>query len=209
MEKFSIKEHFKVELEEIRNDTEFQNIELINRGYAMQDEIIKNSILFIGINPSFSGKHLKNESHFYNNDQEGNIYSYFKKFQDISKKTESPWSHLDLLYLRETNQKNIERINHDQNGKIFFKKQLELSKKIIEKTKPKIIVVSNSFARKLICLDFQIEFDENLGTNKIINNCALENTPIFFTSMLTGQRALDLGSYERLIWHLKFILKKM
>ena len=63
MEKFSIKKHFKNEIDEIWNDINFQGIEFLERGYAMQDEIIKNSILFIGINPSFSGKHLKNESH--------------------------------------------------------------------------------------------------------------------------------------------------
>jgi hypothetical protein len=35
----------------------------------------------------------------------------------------------------------------------------------------------------------------------------LENIPIFFTSMLTGQRALDKGSYARLIWHIKYALR--
>jgi hypothetical protein len=132
MEKFSIKEHFKNEIDEIWNDINFQGIEFLERGYAMQDEIIKNSILFIGINPSFSGKHLKNGSHFYNNTQEGKIYSYFKNFQDLSKKTNVPWSHLDLLYLRETNQKNVQRINSHQTGKVFVRKQLQLSKRIIE-----------------------------------------------------------------------------
>ncbi len=32
--------------------------------------------------------------------------------------------------------------------------------------------------------------------------------PLLLTSMLTGQRALDLGSRERLIWHLKLLLGK-
>jgi len=37
----------------------------------------------------------------------------------------------------------------------------------------------------------------------------LKNVPIFFTSMLTGQRALDNGSFERLIWHINFVLGKI
>lgn len=207
MEKFSIKADFKNEIDEIWNNKIFQNIDFLYRGYAVQDEIAKESILFIGINPSFSGSHLKNESHFYNNEQEGKIYPYFRKFQDISKKTGLIWSHMDLLYIRETNQKNVENIISNENGKEFIHRQLQISKKIIEKAKPRLIVVSNSFARRLLNVDFKFVFDNNIGTHKIIEHSELQNTPIFFTSMLTGQRALDLGSYERLVWHINQILQ--
>ena len=44
-------------------------------------------------------------------------------------------------------------------------------------------------------MGFDFIFDEKLGTHKIVNNSELENTPVFFTSMLTGQRALDNGSF--------------
>ena len=208
MEKISIKENFKTRIDEIWNNRMFENIDFLNRGYAVQDEIIVNSILFIGINPSFTGKYLENtKSDFYHNEQEGEVYSYFKKFQDISKKTGIAWSHLDLLYVRETKQKNVENIFSNENGKLFITKQLELSKTIIEQSKPKVIVVSNTFARRLFNIDFEVEFDENIGTYKIQNE-ELKNTPVFFTSMLTGQRAMDLGSYERLVWHIKEVLRK-
>ena len=207
MEKFSIREEFKNEIDEIWNALDFEKIPFLERGYAVQNEIIIGSFLFIGINPSFSGN-LENKSHFYDNEQDGKIYSYFKKFQEISKRADTPWSHIDLLYLRETNQKKIIEIFSNVNGKEFIYKQLKLSKKIIEKSRPKIIVVSNSFARHLLHLDFQFEFDENIGTHKIVEHQTLASIPVFFTSMLTGQRALDLGSYERLIWHIKKVLKK-
>jgi len=58
-------------------------------------------------------------------------------------------------------------------------------------------------------MDFGFEFDDEIGTYRIIKNDKLKHTPVFFTSMLTGQRALDLGSYERLIWHILFVLKKL
>ena len=129
-------------------------------------------------------------------------------FKDISIKTGIKWSHLDLVYIRETNQKAVENIFSNANGKEFIHAQLNLSQKIIEKAKPKIIVVSNSLARRLLGVNFKFIFDEKIGTHKIVENSKLENTPIFFTSMLTGQRALDTGSYERLVWHIKRVLKR-
>ena len=86
----------------------------------------------------------------------------------------------------------------------FFEQQLIISKEIIEMTKPKVIIVNNSLARDYF--QFETLFDKLIGTPRIINNQVLEGTPVFFTSMLTGQRALDLGSYERLKWHIKQVL---
>jgi hypothetical protein len=60
-----------------------------------------------------------------------------------------------------------------------------------------------------ISMNFEFEFRDEFGTNVITNEPILKNVPIFFTSMLTGQRALDNGSYERLIWHMKFVLEKL
>jgi hypothetical protein len=45
-----------------------------------------------------------------------------------------------------------------------------------------------------------MELDDNIGTYRFN-----ENTPVFLSGMLTGRHALDLGSYERLKWHLKFV----
>lgn len=119
------------------------------------------------------------------------------------------WSHLDLLFIRQTDQKIVKSIFSETIGKEFLEKQLVISKSIIEKSKPKIIIVSNAYARDLFIKHCKIEtiFDEELGTHRIINNSHLKDTPVFFTSMLTGQRTLDDGSYERLIWHIKFVLK--
>lgn len=89
-----------------------------------------------------------------------------------------PWTHLDLFYVRETNQKNMERLCEDTVGSEFAREQFAITKDIIEQAKPCMLVVNNSF---------------------------LEGTPVFFSSMLTGQRALDLGSLERLEWHIRFV----
>ncbi|MES1182139.1 MAG: hypothetical protein ABUL44_05020, partial [Flavobacterium sp.] len=81
--------------------------------------------------------------------------------------------------------------------------------RIIELARPKIIIVSNTKARGFFISEamFTIGFNEEIGTDVIINEGSiLKNTPIFFTSMLSGQRALDKGSFRRLIWHINFVL---
>lgn len=207
MEILSIEKKFKSQIEAIWQDERFKNINFLDKHYAVQDEIIKNSILFIGINPSLSGKNTEHQGHFYNHEQNGYTYRYFNKFKDIAIQTEQTWAHLDLLYIRTPTQKDVEILDKNELGKEFVQAQLRLSKRIIEMSKPKVIVVNNCFARELLRGYFDFEFDNELGTYKILNNEHLKNVPLFFTSMLTGQRALDKGSYERLIWHINKILK--
>jgi hypothetical protein len=200
--KFSTEELFKSKIDEIWNNKTYSTIASISRGYSIQDNIQINALLFIGINPSMSGNVGKI---FYQNSHE-NTHKYFKKFIDISKHIGVAWSHIDLLFLRETNQKIVKQLLFDKMGYDFFLEQLSISKEIIELAKPRIIVINNALARDIF--QFETVFDEQIGTHRIINNTELNGTPVFFTSMLTGRRALDLGSYERLIWQIKMILKK-
>jgi len=125
------------------------------------------------------------------------------------------------MVFRETDQKFIESFLYKENqGVQFIMDQIELAKRRIEHIQPKIIVVSNALARKFmgkdrfssndkehnVWMDFKFKFDEEKGTDKIIGSPPLPNTHVFFTSMLTGQRALDNGSRERLIWHINQLL---
>lgn len=115
---------------------------------------------------------------------------------------------MDLLYFRETDQSKIGTILREKNGLDFIWKQLELSKLLLEKCQPRIIVVCNALAGTFIgkdkvgennkWLDLDLNFDTEIGTYKWNNK-----TPIFFSGMLTGQRALDNGSYERLKWQIR------
>lgn len=214
---FSVKRNFNQKIEEIWNNDKFKEIEIIKRGYAIQDEIYTNSLMFIGINPSYDNNPNR---FFYNFHQsEYQIHPYFSKFQKISEQVDIPWTHFDLLFVRETKQSEIEKLYTLPNGVEFISKQLEISKKVIELARPKIIIVNNTLARKYfgldknleknenIWMDFNFEFDDKIGTY-LITDGILKNTPVFFTSMLTGQRALDRGSFERLIWHINFALSK-
>lgn len=230
MESFSVKELFEDRINQLWDDEKYKDIFIRNNGYAVQDDIIKNAILFIGINPSLgkennktskndkdTGKEDKEIRIFYPNSQEydENTHPYFKKFIEIHKETGLPWTHLDLFYIRNSNQKEIEILFEESVTKDFAKEQYLISKEIIELARPRVIVVNNAYARKWLtdkqtnndC--FKCKFDNEIGTYRIQDNPILVNTPIFFTSMLTGQRALDLGSYERLKWHIKFVLNKL
>lgn len=188
-----------------------------------------NGIVFIGINPSLSEKEKKQlslkkdkncEFHelIYDKEKE---HRYFKKFFDISEQTKLNWGHLDILYIRETKQKEIEKISKTEHGKEFIYQQCMITKSILEKLinerNPRIFVVNNSLARDLLgeyhpktpnkksnhFIGYDFVWDEKLGTHTYKNN------PFFFTSMLTGQRALDNGSLQRLVWHINQVKKQL
>lgn len=197
---------------------EFSEFDFTNLPPLAPKEIFcTNSILFIGINPSISDEEinrLKRDNvtncEFYPNHKNNpKIHKYYKKFIDISEKTNLDWEHIDLLYIRETQQKKINKMLKTKEGIDFIYKQLLITNKILqfvfENEKPKMIVVNNSLSRVFLgkdrsdWLNFDLDFDNKIGTS------VYKNIPFFFTSMLTGQRALDLGSYERLIWHINKI----
>jgi len=209
MKSFSVKSEFGKEIEKIWLATSFDQIDIKERGYAVQNEIVENALLFVGINPSFSGP-MGNI--FYDNNH-GNTHKYFKKFIEISQEVGLEWAHIDLLFVRETKQQIVKDLEKTETGRVFVNSQLNISKAIIEKANPKIIVVNNTYARNLLLnssiKDIRFSFDNELGTERISSNNSLNGTPIFFTSMLTGQRAMDLGSFRRLVWHLKFVLQKI
>jgi hypothetical protein len=192
-------------------------------------EVQKNSLLFIGINPSFGKGAIVPENEkpigFYPKQENEDIKDipYFEKFKEIANYCDSEWTHLDLLFLRETNQKIIERLSKEEVP--FINAQLDISFDIIRRAEPKLIIVSNAFASEYfgkkknkhakfqqIWQGFDLSFEDNkktfdssIGTYRI--NFGQKNIPIIFSGMLSGQRALDLGSFERLKWQIKFILE--
>ncbi|MBL0316357.1 MAG: hypothetical protein IPP69_11475 [Flavobacteriales bacterium] len=126
------------------------------------------------------------------------------------------WSHLDLFCFRETNQRYVLDLLKSEHGIDFLKIQFDLFRSILEVANPKIIVVCNALARdilnykssmgNLIGVNFEYEFDYKIGTPRIVSEGPLNDKPIFFSSMLSGQRALDRGSFERLGWHINYVL---
>jgi hypothetical protein len=170
--------------------------------YMYPEEVLENAILFIGINPSLTEADLKITAYKIN--QEGKNHRYFNKYVEISKYCNYQWAHFDLLFFRETQQNKIKaEILKTESGRRFINEQLKVSKQLVLLSKPKVIVVSNAFASELVKnMGFNLSFDEQIGTY-ILKEL---NVPVFFSGMLTGQRALDTGSLERLKWHVRKVL---
>lgn len=201
-------------------------------------EVPENGIIFIGINPSLGeDDRLKLEQvedkkiEFYPSsaDEIEKPRPYFKKFIKVHEEVGLPWGHIDLLYIRETQQSKINDMIKDENSIHFIYEQTRVTRnvidEIIEKANPKVFVVNNTLARGLLgryktkdgifpnnipedqphWIDYTFEWRDEYGT------FFLEGTdiPFFFSSMFTGQRALDNGSFERLMWHIKYVLKKL
>jgi len=192
----------------------------------LPQSIETNSLLFVGCNPSLriDATIINKEIEFYpiKIESEKTDIQYFEKIKDVASKSGMPsWSHLDMLFLRETNQKIVEILTYSNVD--FIQEQLGIVFEIIERASPRLIVVANALASEFFGkkkakhnsfgaiwkgynLDFGKDFDNEIGTYKI--NIGGKMTPVIFTGMLSGQRALDLGSDERLIWQIKMILKK-
>ena len=147
------------------------------------------------------------------------VHPYFAKCREISKETGINWEHMDLFFEKETNQKNVihdyiekESFN-SKNIKLdkFAERQLEISMLAIEAIEPKIIVVINALASKILKQQYKEDKLSKLDEDKGFYTVKLNNKdiPIFFSGMLTGQRALDDGSYERLKWHIRSALKNI
>lgn len=201
-------------------------------------EIPKGCILFVGLNPSFSDKGFKqilSDTRFKKENprklydwkrRDKNTaslvveieqlakdkYAYFTKFKDIAETLNSQWDHVDLLFIRETNQHAVKKMVFEKSGRLsqFASEQLKLALELIKAIQPSLILVANACASDVLrdAVINDILFDDSYGCHFLRLN-PNQKSPIFFSSMLTGQRALDKGSYERLKWHMGFVYKKI
>lgn len=205
---------------------------LKERGYVFQYDVDETNcdILFIGINPSYTEKEekgKKDRSHY----GRDTARAYFKPFGDIhnqlssnlSREQYTNWTHLDFFVHRETNQNEIKKLMREPVGRGFIMENLDIIKKRLIHISPKVIIISNALAREFsgknrkpdrkgieqgIWMGFEFgEMDEEFGSFKVKNIPELAHTHFLFSSMLSGRRALDVGSRERLVWQVKRILK--
>jgi hypothetical protein len=192
-------------------------------------EIHKHSLLFIGLNPSFSSNGFRSifkETKFstlnpidffhWSNKENYSIevakeierlardkYPYYRKFKELSLDTTMAWEYIDLFFHRETNQNQFKQKIYSGNRlNDFGERQIELSNLLLNEIAPEIIVVANAFASQLFVKTFGAKFDDRLGYHltKLKNNKII---PTFLASMFTGQRAMDVYSYQRLCWQVK------
>ena len=118
-------------------------------------DAIKDSILYIGINPNFYERdddillHSANgESLFYENVcGELNPPEYFCELEEFTRgiSANASYSHLNLLYARENDRKHL--LSLDSN---FIREQLELTYDLIIKINPSIVVFFSDYCKHLI-----------------------------------------------------------
>lgn len=205
--------------------------EILSRGIAFQYDTDENEadILFLGMNPSFVSSQQKESYEWTREWTRGK--DYFKPFFTIEENLkikyglDIKWTHYDLFAFRETKQANIKRLlMSNEEGRVFLFQQLEVLKGRLLQTQPKVIVASNALIRTFFGMNkhknkkenevgvwlgdwIKFYFDRTIGTHVVSEPKELKGTKIFFTSMLSGQRALDLGTSERLVWHIAEVLK--
>jgi hypothetical protein len=199
------------------------------------DKFESHRVTFIGLNPSFSEKGyefgLRNtaykeiairdfysfpKSALFNLEKALDIerkmmknYPYFKPFGELLTGTAEKWNHIDLFYIRETSQNKLGSSIFQQSMKLndFGRSQMDISKIVLEGIAPKAIVVVNALASNIFKKEYEISFDEYHGC--YFTQISERSIPTFLTSMLSGQRALDTFSRERLSWHIRKVLKEV
>jgi hypothetical protein len=199
-------------------------------------ELKENSILFIGINPGFKDSYFEKfgvsqKDFLFSNKNfdikqeiereskaklQGSIEhyaTYFNPFEKIAQEVGEKWEHIDLFFIRDTSQNKLrelvdyEAIDESVILNDFASKQLDLSLSLLQKIKPKAIIVQNALASKILASKISIDASEfdNRGYDFInLNN---RKVPIFFSGMLSGPHSLDSGSFRRLVWQIKQALR--
>ena len=81
---------------------------------------------------------------------------------------------------------------------------------IVDGASPRAIVVVNALASHLIRTGRALgalDYDEELGV--AMYKIGEKRVPVFYSGMLSGARTIDNGSFDRLIWHIKYVLNML
>ena len=132
-------------------------------------------------------------------------YSFFRKFREIAAKLSTDWDHVDLFFVRKTSQKEFHgAVFADKKGtklNEFGQKQRDFTKRLIKHASPRMVLVANAAASRQFRKMFRLRWDDEHGHHYA--SIAGKSVPVFLSSMLTQQRALDVFSYERLLWQMR------
>lgn len=163
MEKLNLKDELKVDekLYKIWSTRYQENTNVISP--LFQEEILKNEITFLSLNPSLTPSGNKDATVGYYPHPSYPIidyklkkanYPFFQKFYDLGEKLDKPWTMLDLLYERESTQLELEKKYNPKTiseiDKDFLLNQIGLTFEILMRIKPKVVVISNAGTERII-----------------------------------------------------------
>lgn len=196
------------------------------------DDFKQGGLLFVGMNPSFSERGFKtilkgteyekidpvsffkwsnisskpeliNDCINVENYSYANYSQYFGRPVEIAKKVGLDWQHIDLFLYKETSQTSFtNRIMNGGKLNQFGLDQIALFEEVLLAIEPKCIVVANASGSELLRehIKNDLLWDKERGFHWFTKGG--RKIPMLFSSMLSGQRALDRWSYERLKWHI-------
>lgn len=194
-------------LDEIWQEAKSRNLseeeqKIFDRGYALERWLETETVLFVGVNPSFDKKKPDKGNLFWDKYD----HSFFNVPKKMAEKLNRPFAHHDIFFVREKTQNKVKPMKNSYPD--IFKWQMEVSKELIAAAKPKVIVIANAYVSDLFVeLEGFHHFDEQLGAYVIKADKPLAGTPVFCSGMLSGQRALDIHSRKRLLWQIERALK--
>ena len=154
---------------------------------------VKDSILYVGVNPDYSedddknfienedGKSLLYGSFYQRDDAPG----YFKALEFFASHFGKGYSQMNLLYVRENDRNIVMKLDGN-----FIREQLELSYDTIIKLQPKAIIFFTTFCKDLIFGKGRWVNPDSLSSGHYILNGT--NIPVFFTEDITMLKEEDL-----------------
>src|SRR5690554_1557591 len=191
---FDLNENERIEkrLSEIWNKYRGVNNQILSRKPIFSADGVNDSILFIGINPSYnpSDDNTFVKSNDKNSLMYGSFYQlpdapeYFKALEFFANKVNKGYTHINLLYAREDNRDLL--LNTDHN---FIREQLELTYETILKIKPVAILFFSDYCKDLIFgADRWVNPSSESNGSYILNGT---NFPVFFTNDITFMTAVE------------------
>lgn len=195
------------------------------------------ALVFIGMNPSFSSKGWMNivrrstmpglDPHAFfqwPSPQDFDVdlahklealaheyYPFFAPHRALAQVLETSWEHFDIFAYRETEQANMRTLALLSGDKIelteFGQAQFALFEELLLLARPSAVIVVNALASQVYLTKRSPVFDSSVGYYR--DSSAKESPfPVFFSGMLTGARALDRFSKDRLFWQVANALGK-
>lgn len=179
------------------------------RGYDIIDKVQKEGLLLVGINPSFDESFGGPcASVVRDSDNGGYQHPYFMKPKKLNEDIGiDRFSHVDMFSVRTRHQYVVQAIVNDPDSREFVEEQLGLFRKIVNGASPRAIVVINAFASNLIRTGRALgalDYDDVLGV--AMYKIGDKRVPVFYSGMLSRAHTIDNGSFDRLIWHIKYVL---
>jgi hypothetical protein len=131
-----------------------------------------------------------------------NYKVYFGAIKNFASDSKAEnFEHLDLLPVRHTSQTEVVESFWGRQGDPLeiTKECLEIFKETLLRINPKTIVVANAGAANKIIKLLDLQHQDNKRSYRWASGTSMSQTPFFLSGMLSGQRALDNFSKDRLI----------